>query len=105
DALAKEALDVAVPEKVYLTEFRSAVFTAGNLNLAYTVTKPGRVLIEAYGMNGQRVGSWRVHEAAGEHARSFGLNTAAKGPLFVRWAAGNTQAIRKVAPAAAIQAK
>lgn len=98
EALAKEALDVGVPEKVYPTEFRNATFAAGNLNLAYSVTKPGRVLIEAYGMNGQRVGSWRIHEAAGEHARSFGLSTVAKGPLFVRWTAGNTQAVRRAAP-------
>lgn len=98
EALAKEALDVGLPEKVYPTEFRNAALTADHLSLAYSVTKPGRVTIEAYGMNGQRVGRWRIHEAAGEHVRSFGLSTVAKGPLFVRWTAGHTQAVRRVAP-------
>jgi hypothetical protein len=106
EVLAKPGLDAdAVAEKVFPTEFRSASLAAGKLTLAYSVTKSGRVLIEAYGANGQRVGSWRVHEAAGDHARSFGLNSASKGPLYVRWTAGNMQAVRKVTPASAIPVK
>lgn len=105
EALAKEALDVVGPDKVYPTEFRMASIMAGSLNLTYSVTKPGQVSIEAYGMNGQRVGHWRVPELAGEHTRSFELNVTTKGPLYIRWMAGNTQAVRRVLPATAIQTK
>lgn len=102
EALAKPGLDVeATPEKVFSTELRSAVLSARTLNLAYSVTKPGMVKIDVFGANGQRAAGWRLEEGAGEHVRSFAMRATAKGPLYVRWTAGNTQAVRKINPASA----
>lgn len=97
-ALAKGALPVeAPPAKVYATALIGASLGHGGLQVGYSVAAPGRVSIETFGVNGERLGKWIVSEAtAGEYRRVFSLRRPAKGPVFLRWSTGEARAVRTV---------
>lgn len=100
-AVGKGALPVRASVKTYVTALRRASTGHGDLRLAYSLSTPGRVQVEAVGLDGRGLGKWSFDEpSAGNFERVFSLNVPAKGPFYVRWTHGDAQTVRKVNSAA-----
>ena len=91
-----QATDVA-PVIAWVTAFQGASMDSKHLQLRYTLSEPGRVSLEVYGMNGRNYGRWNWEEASsGQYQRSVELNRAPGGATLVRWSCGNIQVIRRI---------
>jgi hypothetical protein len=91
-----QTTDIA-PVIVWTTAFQGASMDSKHLQLRYTLSEPGQVSVEVYGMNGRSFGRWNWQEAAsGRFQRSFELNRAPPGTVLVRWSYGKVQVIRKI---------
>jgi hypothetical protein len=77
--------------------FHNASLDAGGLELAYTLSRPGRVSVEVRTLNGRALGRWNWEESsAGFLRKHVGLDRAPTERLFVRWSAEGAHEVRAV---------
>ena len=87
-------MPIPIPWK---TEFQDALLDSKQIQLHFTLSEPGRVSVEVYGMDGRAFGRWNWEETSpGQYQRAFELNRATQGTVLVRWTYGDIQVIRKV---------
>lgn len=85
------------PAKAWSSALREASLRGGSLEVAYSLSAPGTVTLEAFAPTGRRLGAWRWHEnRPGLFERSLTAPRAAPGAMMLRWTAGGTRAERKV---------
>lgn len=87
---------IAVPTS-WTNEFQGASLDSKRIQLRYTLSGPGRVSVEIYGMNGRNYerGAWE-EASSGPYERFIDLNMATQGPVLVRWRCGEKQVTRRI---------
>ncbi len=97
--LAKQALDGQnAGPKSYATSLTALSLVGKNLQLSYTLSKPGSVHVEILGVNGRMLGKWSWEEgASGAYTRELNMgNIAGHETVFVRWESGAVHSAQKV---------
>jgi hypothetical protein len=79
------------------SEFQGASLESKRIQLRYTLSGPGRVSVEAYGLDGRSLGRWNWEEgSSGSYRRSVELGRAPPGVFLLRWNHGNREGVRRL---------
>jgi hypothetical protein len=98
-ALGKKALgtDADPAGKAWATELQALSADGGKLSLDYSVSRSGRISVEARGLDGRRLGDWKWDaEAGGAYRKILDMERIPPGIFLVRWSYGNVEVTRKV---------
>lgn len=78
-------------------DFQGVTLESNGLRLAYTLAQPGRVSLEAFGLDGRTLRRWTWEEAAsGALRHSVAWPGRPRGAYWIRWSCGDLQVIRRI---------